>query len=73
MSTRFWIALLVSMMTSAMIFGLGIVPVLAIPGLAEHAFALVPLVVVASFVIGAPLAWIIAPRLRARYWRGRPA
>jgi hypothetical protein len=27
--------------------------------------------VVASFAISAPLSWLIAPRLRARYWRKR--
>jgi hypothetical protein len=73
MSTRFQIALLVFMMTNAVAFGAGIVPVLAIPALAAHAFILIPAVVVASFAIGAPLAWFIAPRLRARYWRGHPA
>ena len=25
----------------------------------------------ASFILAAPIAWWIAPRLRARYWRGR--
>lgn len=73
MSTRFAITLLVFMLTTSLVFGAGIVPVLAIPALSAHAFVLVPLVVVASFVIGAPLAWILAPRLRARYWRGQPA
>jgi hypothetical protein len=73
MSTRFQIALLVFMMTNAVMFGAGIVPVLAIPSLAAYAFVLIPLVVVASFVVGAPLAWFIAPRLRARYWAGHPS
>ncbi len=73
MSTRFQIALLVFMLTSAVTFGVGIVLVLAIPALSAQAFVLIPVVVVTSFVIGAPLAWIIAPRLRARYWRGQPA
>jgi len=72
MSTRFQIALLIFLMTSAMVFGLGIVPVLAIPALAANAFILIPIVVVAAFVLGAPLAWLIAPRLRARYWHPRP-
>jgi hypothetical protein len=71
MPTRFQIAWLVFMMTNAVIFGVGIVPVLAIPALAAHAFVLIPIVVVASVLIGAPLAWFIAPRLRARYWRHR--
>jgi len=71
MPTRLQIALLVFMMTSAVVFGVGIVPVLAVPVLADHAFTLIPLVVVVSVLAGAPLAWFIAPRLRARYWRER--
>lgn len=73
MSVRFQIAVLVFMMTNAVVFGLGIVPVLAIPALEQHAPSLIPLVVVASVAIGAPIAWFIAPRLRARYWRARGA
>ena len=72
MSTRLQIAALVFMMVNAMAFAVGIVPVLLIPELANNAFALVPAVVIASFVVSAPLAWLIAPRLRARYWRARP-
>jgi hypothetical protein len=30
---------------------------------------MIPTVVIASFIVSAPLSWIIAPRLRARYWR----
>jgi hypothetical protein len=40
-----------------------------VPSLARYATDLIPIVVVASFVVSAPLAWMIAPRLRARYWR----
>jgi hypothetical protein len=70
MSTRFQIAALVFMMTNA--FGIGIVPILMIPAFANHAFEAIPAVVLASFVISAPLSWFIAPRLRARYWRTQP-
>jgi hypothetical protein len=70
MSTRFQIAALVFMMTNA--FGIGILPILMIPALADHAFEAIPAVVVASFLISAPLSWLIAPRLRARYWRTEP-
>src|SRR5664279_2352289 len=72
MSTRFQIAALVFMMTNAVAFGIGIVPILMIPAFANHAFEAIPAVVLASFVISAPLSWIIAPRLRARYWRPQP-
>ena len=57
------------MMTNAVAFGLGIIPVLLIPALAQNAFTLIPAVVIASFVISAPLSWMIAPRLQARYWK----
>jgi hypothetical protein len=42
---------------------------LLIPALANNAFETIPAVVIASFVVSAPLSWFIAPRLRARYWR----
>jgi hypothetical protein len=71
MSTRLQIAALVFMMTNAVAFGIGIVAVLMIPALSNNAFAIVPAVVIASFLISAPLSWLIAPRLRARYWGPR--
>jgi multidrug efflux pump subunit AcrB len=69
MSTRFQIAAMIFMMVNAVVFGAGIVPVLMIPSLANNAFEMIPAVVIASFVVSAPLSWFIAPRLRARYWR----
>ncbi|MFZ5740090.1 hypothetical protein BJ123_10741 [Rhodopseudomonas thermotolerans] len=71
MSNRFRIASLVYMMTNAVLFGIGLVAVLTIPALAQNAMAWVPAAVVASFVLAAPIAWWIAPRLRARFWRHR--
>jgi multidrug efflux pump subunit AcrB len=71
MSTRFQIAALMFMMTNAVAFGVGLVPILMIPTLANHAFEAIPAVVLASVVISAPLSWLIAPRLRARYWRSQ--
>jgi hypothetical protein len=69
MSTRLQIAALVFVMTSAVAFGIGIVPVLMIPSLSNNAFEVIPAVVIASLLVSAPLSWLIAPRLRARYWR----
>ncbi|MGP9812393.1 hypothetical protein ACTZWT_12840 [Rhodopseudomonas sp. NSM] len=69
MSIRFQIAALVYMMINAVVFGVGLVTVMTFPSLARHAFDLIPAVVVASFVLAAPLAWLIAPRLRARFGR----
>ena len=45
MSTRFQIAALVFMMTNAVAFGIGIVPILMIPAFANHAFEAIPAVV----------------------------
>lgn len=71
MSIRLQIAAMVFLMTNAVAFGAGIIPVLLIPALAQNAFTLIPAVVIASFVVSAPLAWMIAPRLQARYWKKR--
>lgn len=71
--THLALAALVFMMTNAVLFGIGMVAVLTIPALAQYEENLVPTVVVLSFVLAAPLSWIIAPRLRARYWRNHPA
>jgi hypothetical protein len=57
------------MMTNAVAIGIGIVPVLMIPSPSNNAFEVIPAVVIASFLVSAPLSWFIAPRLRARYWR----
>lgn len=66
MSIRLQIAALVYMMVQATVFGAGIVIVLATP-LSAFAMLLVPCVVVVSAVVSAPLAWMIAPRLRSRF------
>jgi hypothetical protein len=67
---RFRIAVLIYSMTNAVIFGAGIITVLNVPELRANAHVWIPVVVVASLVIAAPLAWLIAPRLQARYDRG---
>jgi hypothetical protein len=72
MSTRFQIAALVFMMTNAVAFGIGIVPILMIPAFSNHAFEAIPAVVLVIFVVSAPLSWFIAPRLRVRYQRTQP-
>ncbi|WP_414709658.1 hypothetical protein [Rhodopseudomonas sp.] len=58
-------------MTNAVIFGALLVTVLLFPALSSRAMELIPAVVVASFVLAAPLAWGLAPRLRARFERRR--
>ena len=68
--TRLTIAILVFMMAQAMTFFTGLVLVLATP-LSERAWELMPWVIGLSLVVSAPVAWFVAPMLRARYW-GRP-
>ena len=67
MRTRLLIAALVFMMVQAVLFGIGTVLVLSTP-MSAQAMVLMPWVVGVSFVIAAPVSWLIAPRLRARFW-----
>lgn len=72
MKTKLAIAALVYMHVQAVVFGIGAVLVLATP-LTDHAMTLMPWVVGTSAIVSLPIAWLIAPRLRARYWRARDA
>ncbi len=72
MSIRFTIAAMVYLMVQAIMFGVGAVLVLATP-LSAIAMTLMPWVVAITMVLSAPIAWEIAPRLRARYWREHDA
>lgn len=69
MKTRLWIAALLFPVVNAVLFGIGIIPLLSIPSLSDHLWTLFPVFVATSFILAAPIAWLIAPRLRARYWR----
>jgi hypothetical protein len=69
MRNRFRIAVLIYSMTNAVIFGAGIITVLNVPALSVNAFIWIPVVVIASLILAAPFAWLIAPRLQARYDR----
>jgi hypothetical protein len=71
MSIRLQIAILVYIMVQAVMFGVGIILVLATP-LSAFAMHLMPWVVGVSGIVSAPLAWLIAPRLRARFQRENP-
>ncbi|MDP1700358.1 MAG: hypothetical protein Q8L53_05260 [Aestuariivirga sp.] len=71
MSARIYITILLSIMTCAVLFGIGAVTVLSVPALSEQAKFLLPAVIAASFVLGPIIAWFMAPRLRARYWKAR--
>ena len=67
-STNTRIAILISAMVNAVIFGIGAVTVLSIPALNAHAKIWLPVVIVASFVISPFIARALAPRLRSRFW-----
>ena len=69
--TRAQIAILIYAMTNGVLFGAGLIFVLALPVLNANAGFWISVVVGASFILAAPIAWWIAPRLRARYWRRR--
>lgn len=70
MALRIGIAALVFLMVQAVLFGVGVVLVLATP-LSDLAMTLMPWVVGVSTAISLPTSWFIAPRLRLRYWRER--
>ncbi|OYR18936.1 hypothetical protein [Brucella thiophenivorans] len=71
MSVRFQIAALISLMVNAVIFGIGTIAVLSIPALNEDAKFWLPVAVVTSIVLSPGISWLIAPRLRNRYWQSR--
>ena len=71
--TRLGIAAMVGLMVNAVLFGVGLITILMTPALSANAFVALPVMIALSFVVSAPISWAIAPRLRARYWRGRPA
>jgi len=61
------VAALIFVMVNAFVFGAGLVTVLAVPTLAEHASFWIPAVIVASFLLAPPLAWFIAPMMMLRF------
>ena len=70
MWTRLQIASIVFMMVQAVLFGIGMVFIL-VTSLSEYAMTLGPWMIAGSFIVSAPLAWLIAPRLQLRYWHQR--
>ncbi|MBC7280939.1 hypothetical protein [Hoeflea sp.] len=67
MRTRTMIAAMIALPVNAVIFGAGAIAVLSIPALAEQAKYLLPAVIVGGFLVTFPVAWVLAPRLRARF------
>ncbi len=70
MSVRLQISAMVFLMVQAVLFFAGLLTILLTP-LNRDAMWLLPAMIAASAVASAALAWLIAPRLRLRYWRQR--
>ena len=68
---RLRVAALIFTMVNAVVFGVGLVTVLMTSGLAQHGFFWIPVVVASSFVISAPLSWLIAPMMMQRFIQSR--
>jgi hypothetical protein len=64
-STRLMIAAILYGVACALPFGAGTVVVLATPGLAQMAEVVLPYIAAESLVIGAALAWHVAPLLQS--------
>lgn len=71
MKTRTYMTGIVSLMVNAVLFGVGAIIVLTVPELRENAVYLIPVVVLLSFLLAPFIAWKIAPRMRARFWKER--
>jgi hypothetical protein len=67
--TRVLIAILIYSMVDGVLFGAGLIFVLTWPVLSADAGFWISWVVGSSFILAAPIAWWIAPRLQARYRR----
>ena len=72
MSVRLQVAAMVFMMVQAVLFGAGMVVILLTP-IRWDAMEAIPTMITMSVVASAAIAWLIAPRLRQRYWRARGA
>ena len=70
MQNRLIIAILVYMMVQAVLFGVGLLVILANPATRDAMSAMVWMIAITA-AISAPISLMIAPRLTARYWRGR--
>jgi hypothetical protein len=71
MRKRLFVAALVYLPTNAVLFGIGAVTILTIPALNAQAEILFPYIVIASFILALPIAWLLGPRLQSRSFRKR--
>ena len=63
------VAALIYAMVNAVVFGGGLLTVLLTPSLSQHAFFWIPMVIVVSFIVSAPVSWLIAPSMMMRFSR----
>ena len=70
-SNRTRITILIYSMVNAVLFGIGLLIVLLMPRFNTNLFLWIPVVVIVSFLLAVPIAWLVAPRLQARYDRKR--
>ena len=61
------VAALIFSMVNAVVFGAGLVTVLTVPALAAQAWFWIPAVVVTSFLLAPPVAWLLAPLMMLRF------
>ena len=66
MRTINYIAMLVSMMVNAVVFGVGAIVILTVPALDEHAKYLLPAWIVVTFLVSPVIGRFMAPSLRLR-------
>lgn len=70
MSTRLILTFVIYGMVQGVLFGLGTAAILVSP-LQSEAIYLIPVVIAASLIGAAPIAWKIAPKMRSHYLRRR--
>lgn len=70
-SMRMRVAALIFSMVNAVLFGLGLILVLSVRSLSDNAFFWIPLVIVASFALAPPIAWLLAPTMMQRFLKAR--
>lgn len=68
MSVRFQIAVVLFIIIQSVMFGAGIVVLLATP-LSRETEELLPWMIAGTALLSAAASWWLAPRLRARTWR----
>jgi hypothetical protein len=68
---RMKVAALIFSMVNAVVFGAGLITVLSVQSLAEHAFFWIPVVVACSFIFAPPIAWFVAPSMMQRFLQAK--